>query len=210
MKEKDTEIKELEQKVKELTVFKEQIEDLEKKTVDILTKVKKEEDEEITYWEKGEPQELLENIKKGNLVQTVIRVIKKWKRDAKIHYESLGTSEIWNKNQKTELVKEVEEKSRMLQESDKMIEEEIAKNTKLQEELEEKSKMLAKSEEREEELNRQLYLERKPLPVLPKKRNSFQKLGSKIKIKFQKLQQLVENKKHQAQEFTAQMEVKVN
>jgi len=98
----------------------------------------------------------------------------------------------------------------MLQESDKMIEEEIAKNTKLQEELEEKSKMLAKSEEREEELNRQLYLERKPLPVLPKKRNSFQKLGSKIKIKFQKLQQLVENKKHQAQEFTAQMEVKVN
>ena len=43
------EIKELKEKVRELTVFKEQIEDLEKKTVEILTKVKKEEDEEITY-----------------------------------------------------------------------------------------------------------------------------------------------------------------
>jgi len=49
LKEKDAEISELEQKVKKLTVFKEQIEDLEKKTVEILTKVKKEEDQEITY-----------------------------------------------------------------------------------------------------------------------------------------------------------------
>jgi len=43
------EIRELKQEVKELTVFKEQIKELEKKTVDILTKVKKEEDQEITY-----------------------------------------------------------------------------------------------------------------------------------------------------------------
>jgi hypothetical protein len=70
--------------------------------------------------------------------------------------------------------------------------------------------MLVKSEEREEEINRQLYLERKPLPALPKKWNTFQKLGSRIKTKFQKLQQLVENKKHQTQEFTAQIEIKVN
>jgi len=98
----------------------------------------------------------------------------------------------------------------MLQKSDKMLEEEVAKNTKLQEESEEKSKMLARSEEREEELNRQLYLERKPLPALPKKRNTFQKLGSRIKTKFQKLQQLVENKKHQTREFTARIEAKVN
>jgi len=98
----------------------------------------------------------------------------------------------------------------MLKKSDKMLEEEVTKNTKLQEESEGKSKMLARSEEREEELNRQLYLERKPLPSLPKKRNTFQKLGTKIKTKFQKFQQLVEKKKHQAQEFIAQIEVKVN
>jgi len=105
---------------------------------------------------------------------------------------------------------EIKAQALMLQKADKMLEEEIAKNTKIQEELEEKSKMLAKSEEREEELNRQLYLERKALPALPKKQNTFQKLGSRIKTKFQKLQQLVENKKHQTQEFTAQIEVKVN
>jgi len=194
-------------KIEELTVFKEQIENLEQNVVEILTKVKEKEDQEITYWEKGEPQELLTNIKKGNLVQTVVRVIKKIKRDVKTHYEALGTSEIWNKNQKTELTKEVKEKSQMLQKSGKRLAEEISKNEELREESEEKSKMLAKNEkkfdEEREELKRQLYLERKPLPSLPKKQNKFRHLGKKIKTKFQCLIE----KESKKQEFVAKIEV---
>jgi len=201
------ELKELKEKVEELTVFKERIENLEQNVVEILTKVKEKEDQEITYWEKGEPQELLTNIKKGNLVQTVVRVIKKIKRDVKTHYEALGTSEIWNKNQKTELTKEVKEKSQMLQKSGKRLAEEISKNEELREESEEKSKMLAKNEkkfdEEREELKRQLYLERKPLPSLPKKQNKFRHLGKKIKTKFQCLIE----KESKKQEFVAKIEV---
>jgi len=43
------ELKELKEKVEELTVFKEQIENLEQNVVEILTKVKEKEDQEITY-----------------------------------------------------------------------------------------------------------------------------------------------------------------
>jgi hypothetical protein len=47
----------------------------------------------------------------------------------------------------------------------------------------------------------------KPLPSLPKRQNTFQKLGTKIKTKFQKLQQLSEKKKQQVQQFIARVEV---
>jgi len=43
------ELKELKEKVEELTVFKERIENLEQNVVEILTKVKEKEDQEITY-----------------------------------------------------------------------------------------------------------------------------------------------------------------
>src|SRR5439155_10669290 len=109
----------------------------------------------------------------------------------------------------------------MLQKSDKMLEEEVAKNTKLQEESEEKSKMLAKSEEREEELNRQLYLERKPLPALPKeeenkiltKQSIFKRLKVKARAKVcqlqNQLQKLIKKEKLHNQALVTKIEVPV-
>jgi len=65
--------------------------------------------------------------------------------------------------------------------------------------------MLAKSEKREEELKTQLYLERKPLPPLPKKKNKFKLLdiGKKMKIAFQNLIKK-ESKNHK---FVSKIEV---
>ena len=97
-----------------------------------------------------------------------------------------------------------------------MLEEEVAKNTKLQEESEEKSKMLARSKEREEELNRQLYLERKPLPALSKeenntltKQNTFKQLKTKTRVKVQQLQKLIKRKKFHSQALVTKIEVPV-
>jgi len=55
----------------------------------------------------------------------------------------------------------MKEKSILLEKSNKMLEEEIRKNSKLREESEEKSKMLAKSKAREKELKRQLFFRKK-------------------------------------------------
>ena len=209
--------REYEKKIADLNKYKEQVEDLEKKLTEILL-VWHEEQEEIDNvswedqfhnWDLGELKNLTSRTEK-ELNKVVFEVIEKLEQSSKDLAEAINKAEEWKNWQKGLLNDEIKQKSLMLQKSDKMLEEEVTKNTKLQEESEEKSKMLARSEEREEELNRQLYLERKPLPALPKKRNTFQKLGSRIKTKFQKLQQLVENKKHQTQEFTVQIEVKVN
>src|SRR6185369_1720905 len=96
----------------------------------------------------------------------------------------------------------------MLQKSDKMLEEEITKNAKLQEELAQKLEMLRKNDQRfedeakERELKIQLYLERKPLPALPKeenntltKQNTFKQLKTKTRVKVQQLQKLIKRKK---------------
>jgi len=211
LKEKDAEISELEQKVKKLTVFKEQIEDLEKKTVEILTKVKKEEDQEITYWEKGEPQELLNNIKKGNLVQTVIRVIKKWKRDAKVHFKFIDAAKELNDGIKSELRKEVADNSETLRVERETLAAEREKNRELQKKLEESLEMLEEvrgnlrgERKKTQELTGLLNLFTKPLPKAPKK---FKIFKEKAKTK---LQNLAEKTKHQSQELFARMEVRVN
>ena len=209
--------KEFEKKIEELNKYKEQVEELQRQTIETLSIWYKEQeeindiswDEQIHNWDLGDLKELKSKAKE-DLNKTVLTVIEKLDQNSKDLIEAINTAEEWKNWQKGLLNDEIKAQALMLQKSDKMLEEEIAKNAKLQEESEEKLKMLAKSEEREEELNRQLYLERKPLPSLPKKRNILQKLGSRIKTKFQKLQQLVENKKHQAQEFTAWIEVKVN
>ena len=209
--------REYEKKIAELNKYKEQVEDLEKKLTEILL-VWHEEQEEIDNvswedqfhnWDLGELKNLTSRTEK-ELNKVVFEVIEKLEQSSKDLAEAINKAEEWKNWQKDLLNDEIKQKSLMLQKSDKMLEEEVTKNTKLQEESEEKSKMLARSEEREEELNRQLYLERKPLPALPKKQNTFQKLGSRIKTKFQKLQHLMENKKHQVWEFTAWIEVKVN
>ena len=65
--------------------------------------------------------------------------------------------------------------------------------------------MLDESDERNEELKRLLFLERKPLPSLPKKQNKLQKLETKVKTK---IQTLVKKVKHQEQALVARIEVK--
>ncbi|CAG8444791.1 379_t:CDS:2 [Diversispora eburnea] len=106
---------------------------------------------------------------------------KKWDEDVRDRTVSLDLAEKWKDFQKGLLNDEIKTQSLMLL---KCLE--IGKNTKLQEESEDKSKILAKRKEREEELNRWLYLKRKPLPALPKKQNTLQKLGSRIKTKIPK------------------------
>jgi chromosome segregation ATPase len=99
-----------------------------------------------------------------------------------------------------------------------------AENDKLKQELAENSKdlediKLENGEQKAEisQLKGKLYYsfdkplpKIKPLPSLPKKRNTFQKLGTKIKTKYQKFQQLAEKKKQQTQQFIARIEVKAN
>ena len=111
----------------------------------------------------------------------------------------------------------------MLQKSDKMLEEEIIKNEKLQEELAQKLEMLRKNDQRfedeakeREELKIQLYLERKPLPALPKeenntltKQNIFKQLTTKTRAKVQQLQKLIKRKKFHSQALVTKIEVPV-
>ena len=104
------------------------------------------------------------------------------------------------------------DKSEMLQTSSNRLAEEISKNTKLQGDLEEKieiingnNKRFQEEKKEREELEWQLYLERKSLPLLPKKQNRFKMLGEKIKTKFQHLIK----KEFKKQEFTAKVEVLV-
>ena len=112
---------------------------------------------------------------------------------------------------------EIKTQSLMLQKSDKMLVEEIGKNTKLWEELEEKSKMLAKSEAREEELKRQSALERKPLPALPKEEDEnktltktfFKRIITKARVKVQQLQKLIKREKLHSQTLIAKIEVPI-
>ena len=206
------EAKELAEQVKELGKFKEQVESLKKFVMDNLLKDKEKEDEEISYWEKGKLEELLKNIEDKNLNQTVIEVLKKWERDAKAHLDFIEVCEELCSEQRQLLLKEVADKSEMLQTSSNRLAEEISKNTKLQGDLEEKieiingnNKRFQEEKKEREELEWQLYLERKSLPLLPKKQNRFKMLGEKIKTKFQHLIK----KEFKKQEFTAKVEVLV-
>lgn len=229
VEEKSLKIEVLEKKVKELTVFKEQIENLEQNIVGILTKVKEKEDQEITYWEKDEPQELLNNIKKGNLVQTVIRVIKKMKRDVKLHLGFIDSLKELNKevrddlNKKTaDKTKEVEEKTEKLEKVGNELISKEAKIKELEKQLKERDKRIEKiqnellnRERKDKEMERNFleeknkgeklwekYLTFKSLPSLPKKKVN---LSKKIKTNLQKL---TKKENDQNQEMAAQVEVR--
>jgi len=158
---------------------------LEENALEIMEKLT----QGIDYWEDLELRELAEF----------------WMEEAQVHLDAIETSEVWNKRIAKELREIITKKMLMLQKSDKRIDEEVLKNEKLWKELEKKSKMLAKSKKREEELKMQLYLERKPLPPLPKKKNKFKLLGigKKMKIAFQNLIKN-ESKNH---EFVSKIEV---
>jgi hypothetical protein len=77
--------------------------------------------------------------------------------------------------------------------------------------------MLAKSEAREEELKRQLALERKPLPALPKEEEEnktltktfFKQIITKARVKVQQLQKLIKREKLHSQTLIAKIEVPI-
>jgi hypothetical protein len=92
----------------------------------------------------------------------------------------------------------------LLDEADDIIEDRDNTIIDLRKDLKEKQELLDEGDEQNEELKRQLDLERKPLPPLPKKQNKFKQLGTKIKTKFQNL---VKKVKHQEQELVARIEV---
>jgi len=106
------------------------------------------------------------------------------------------------KNMKEEII----HKSELLEENRKVIEEQEEKKRKLQSELENSLELLKDARKTIEEKELELYLANKPLPSLPKKRNKFQKLGTKIKTKFQ---QLIKKEECQKQELVARIEVSV-
>ena len=94
----------------------------------------------------------------------------------------------------------------LLDEADEIIKDRDSRIEELEKNLKEKLEMLDESDERNDELKTQLYLANKTLPSLPKKQNAFQKLGSKMKTKFQRF---VEKTKAQKQELIAKIEVKI-
>ncbi len=152
--------------------------------------------------------------------------------DAEVHLEALSKAEQWKfkqlahklislnkvrnmtidynetlhntkqKNMKEEII----HKSELLEENRKVIEEQEEKKRKLQSELENSLELLKDARKTIEEKELELYLANKPLPSLPKKRNKFQKLGTKIKTKFQ---QLIKKEECQKQELVARIEVSV-
>jgi len=89
-----------------LTKIKNEQEDLKKFTIRKLLG-DKEKGREGVYWKKGKLQELLTNIENGNLNQTVIEVIKKWKRDAKTHLGFIDALEELNGNARESLKGEI-------------------------------------------------------------------------------------------------------
>ena len=103
--------------------------------------------------------------------------------------------------------KEVANKSELLQESEKTIENQNAKIEKSEKELSEKSELLKEVQELIENQNVLLSLNDESLLTTPSKFKSFK---AKTVNKFQQFQQLVKKPKVQTQEFIAQIEVKVN
>ena len=224
--------KELEEKTKELTCFKEQTEGLAKKVGKLLLDYSELSEEDIEneriYWQIGEPEELLEKIKKSELNElneVVMRIIAKWEIDAKTHFISFTeTGKLFNDTQKAELredsenkAREIEEKSKRLREAKDRINEQELLIKKLQQELEDNSKKLEESRKKNKEQEAQIgelkrslhYAVDKPLPSLPRKikQNKICQLGAKIKTGFQKL---VEKTKNQRQELIARIEIKTN
>ncbi|CAG8656645.1 4277_t:CDS:2, partial [Paraglomus occultum] len=109
--------KELEEKIKELTVFKEKSKDLAKIIEELL----------LDYSELSELEELLEKIKIGELNElneVVMRIVEKWEIDAKTHFISFTeTSKEFNDAQKAELREDSENKARQIEEKSKRLRE---------------------------------------------------------------------------------------
>ena len=131
--------REYEKKIADLNKYKEQVEDLEKKLTEILL-VWHEEQEEIDNvswedqfhnWDLGELKNLTSRTEK-ELNKVVFEVIEKLEQSSKDLAEAINKAEEWKNWQKGLLNDEIKQKSLMLQKSDKMLEEEVTKNTKLQ------------------------------------------------------------------------------
>ena len=204
---------------------------METKLTEILSVWHKEQEEintiswedQFHYWDLEDLNELSGRTKK-ELNKVVFEVIEKLEQSSKDLAEAINKAEEWKNWQKGLLNDEIKQKSLMLQKSDKMLEEEITKNAKLQEELAQKLEMLRKNDQRfedeakeREELKTQLYLERKPLPSLPKevesrtlnKQSIFKQLKTKTKAKVQQLQKLIKREKFHSQEIVTKIEVLV-
>src|SRR3954453_21114070 len=94
-------------------------------------------------------------------------------------YSFTETSKEFNDAQRKEITKEYNDVVDLLDEANEIIENRDSQIRDLQKDLKEKLEMLDESDERNEELKRLLFLERKPLPSLPKKQNKLQKLEQK-------------------------------
>jgi len=115
------------------------------------------------------------------------------------------------------LKEEIEEKSKNLDRSNKLLEKAEAQIKELENKLAEQSKNLDKSnnslekaEEKIKMLEKKMYYSLdKELPPLPKKQNKL-KLKEKLKTKYQQFKQFIKKQKVQEQELICRVEVRTN
>lgn len=215
-------VRELEETKKELTPYKEQIQELQKENFTLLSIWHKEVEESKGIWEQGEPcywnkedlEELIEQ-NKSEPNKTAIQIIEKWEIDAETHSEGIDKSEEW-KNKKVEILEEeIADKSKNLERSSKLIEKKDLQISELQQEVQQLKINLEKANktiEKKDLENRDLLhlsLSNKELPPLPKKQNKFKLLG-KLKNKCQQFKQFMKKQKVQEQELVCQIEIKNN
>jgi predicted RNase H-like nuclease (RuvC/YqgF family) len=181
------------------------------------------------YYEIDKPQELLENIKDGKLIEVTIKVIEKGEIDAITHLEAnkKGQEKPWSK----EALREENRNNLKLLKKEAENNENLTKeNEGLQKELEETKKLLKKAQEiieiqetEKEELHTQnldlndklkekdskisnlekLY---RKVKTLPKKPHKVKLLGKNLKTKFQQTTKK-DNIQEQKPEMTARIEV---
>lgn len=184
----------------------EKVENFEQKVVAL----RKERKEKETITKEKIEKEVENDELKGKLrekettIKNLEEKIEKLELMERTHIEAFEVSERWNKDQKIELIKEYNDCVDLLHETDELIEDRDNTIGDLRKDSKERQELLDERDEQNEELRRQLDLERKPLPSLPKKQNKFQQLGTKIKTKFQNL---VKKVKHQERELVARIEV---
>jgi hypothetical protein len=206
----EKDIKDKDEQIRELTVFKEWVEDLKEKNVELLTAYYKEEEKEEKsdwdYWHKEDLKSLMSK-NESKPVEVSHEVIGKWEADAKDRAEALDVTEEWKNRQVEDLENRIEEQSVLLEKSSDELEKERTSNKELREELDGEKmttqklqEELEKEREQNRELRWQLHLEKKPLP-----KKGFRLLGLKIENKFSQLAQKI---KSRTQKVVARIEVK--
>jgi len=125
--------------------------------------------------------------------------------DAQTNMDFIMVCEKLCNEQREHLREEIADKSRLLQDSRQIISERERENKELKDKATDNLTLIKELRRVIKEQETTICLINKPLPSLPKERNKFQKLGTKIRIK---TQQLAEKVKQRSQELFTRIEVR--